>query len=80
MKTPSVSLGAHFNNFIHDQVQTGRYRSANDVIRAGLRLLEDYNVKLHTLQGALIAGEEDPPVPFDSESFLKRMQQANHEQ
>jgi antitoxin ParD1/3/4 len=39
-RNTSVSLGDHFTAFVDEQVQTGRYGSASDVIRAGLRLLE----------------------------------------
>ena len=79
MKKNSVSLGKYFTNFINAQVQTGRYGSTSDVLRAGLRLLEEYDLKLQALQDALIDGEEDAPVPFNSEAFLTRMQ-AKHGQ
>jgi len=70
----SVSLGDHFAEFIDAQVRTGRYGSASDVVRAGLRLLEEHEIKVKALQEALIAGEESgKPEPFDNEAFLKRM-------
>ncbi|MDR2892871.1 MAG: type II toxin-antitoxin system ParD family antitoxin [Deltaproteobacteria bacterium] len=74
MKNTSVSLGDHFTCFIDAQVQAGRYGSASDVVRAGLRLLEEHDLKLKALQNALIAGEESgEPAPFDNEAFLARM-------
>ena len=80
IKSTSVSLGEHFTNFIDAQVQTGRYGSTSDVVRAGLRLLEEHDLKLKALQGALKAGEESgAPVSFDSEAFLARMR-AKHGQ
>jgi antitoxin ParD1/3/4 len=39
-RNTSVSLGDHFTSFIDEQVESGRYSSASDVIRAGLRMLE----------------------------------------
>ncbi len=37
----SYSLGSQFETFVREQVETGRYQSASEVIRAGLRLLQD---------------------------------------
>lgn len=73
-RNTSVSLGDHFADFIDAQVQTGRYGSASDVVRAGLRLLEEHEAKVKALRDALVAGEESgPPMPFDNKAFLKRM-------
>ena len=73
-RNTSVALGPHFTNFIDAQVQGGRYGSASDVVRAGLRLLEEHETKVKALQDALKAGlESGEPRPFDSEAFLKRM-------
>jgi len=73
-RNTSASLGSHFAEFIDGQVQTGRYGSASDVVRAGLRPLEEHEAKVKALQDALIAGEESgPPAPFDNKTFLKRL-------
>lgn len=72
-RNTSVSLGAHFNAFVEAQIAQGRYGSASDVMRAGLRLLEEQEVKLAALRGALIAGEESgPSSAFDFEAFIAR--------
>lgn len=73
-KNTSVSLGDHFISFIDTQVQAGRYGSASDVVRAGLRLLEEHEARVKALQDALIAGEESGPTrPFDPDAFIRRM-------
>lgn len=72
-KNTSMSLGDHFAGFIDTQVQTGRYGSASDVVRAGLRLLEEHENKVKALRDALIAGEQSgEPQPFDFEGFKAR--------
>lgn len=77
-RNTSVTLGNHFAGFISEQVHTGRYGSASDVVRAGLRLLEEHETKVKTLQDALIAGEKSgTPRPFDESAFLSRMHK-NH--
>ncbi|WP_374788957.1 type II toxin-antitoxin system ParD family antitoxin [Brucella oryzae] len=73
-RNTSVSLGDHFVNFIDSQVRGGRYGSASDVVRAGLRLLEEQETRVKSLQEALIAGEESgQSKPLDLEGFLQRM-------
>ena len=73
-KNTSMSLGDHFTDFIDTQVQAGRYGSASDVVRAGLRLLEEHEAKVKALQDALIAGEQSgEPRPFDNQAFLQKM-------
>lgn len=73
-RNTSVSLGDHFADFIDAQVESGRYGSASDVVRAGLRLLESHETQVRALQEALKAGEASgAPTPFDSEAFLERM-------
>lgn len=78
-RNTSVTLGDHFASFISEQVQAGRYGSASDVVRAGLRLLEEHEAKVKALQEALIAGEQSgEPQSFDFEAFKAR-KRAEHE-
>jgi antitoxin ParD1/3/4 len=72
-KHTSFSLGDHFTRFIEAQVARGRYGSASDVVRAGLRLLEEQEAKLTSLRSALIEGEQSgTSTSFDFEGFVAR--------
>jgi antitoxin ParD1/3/4 len=67
----SVSLDEHFVSFVAEQVNSGRYRSASEVIRAGLRLLEEREAHLTALRNALVVGEESGPAEeFDFDAFV----------
>lgn len=67
----SISLDDHFAAFLAHEVATGRYRSASEVVRAGLRLLEDQETQMSALRAALIAGEESgEPEAFDFDAFI----------
>lgn len=72
-KNTSVSLGDHFADFVEDRVSTGRYSTASDVVRAGLRLLEEQEARLDALRSALEAGERSgPSKPLDFDAFIAR--------
>jgi len=73
MKNTSVIIGDHLVDFIERQVERGRYGSASDVVRAGLRLLEEREAKLEALRGALVEGEDSgPSTPFDFDEFIAK--------
>ena len=70
-RNTSISLGDHFARFVDALVEGGRYGSASDVVRAGLRLLEEHEAKLAVLRGALVEGERSgPSTPFDFDAFI----------
>ncbi len=55
-KTTSITLGDHFLGFVEEQVSAGRYGSASEVVRAGLRILEEHETKHAALQRAITEG------------------------
>jgi antitoxin ParD1/3/4 len=57
-RNTSIVLGDHFEGFIEKQIESGRYGSASEVIRASLRLLEEREQRIRALSRALIEGEE----------------------
>ena len=72
-KNTSISLGEHFTRFVDQQVEEGRFQSASEVVRAGLRLLEEHELQIERLRAAIIEGEESgEPQPFDFDDFLAR--------
>lgn len=74
MKNTSISLGNYFDQFIQKQVSTGRYKNVSEVIRAGLRLLENEERKVLALRNAIQEGLDSALVEdFDFEDNLKRL-------
>ncbi|MCY4547346.1 MAG: type II toxin-antitoxin system ParD family antitoxin [Defluviicoccus sp.] len=70
-RNTSVSLGDHFVGFIDERIASGRYSSASDVVRAGLRLLEEHEARLESLREALAEGERSGSASaFDFETFI----------
>lgn len=75
-RNTSVSLGDHFVEFVDAQVAQGRFGSASEVIRAGLRLLEEHEAKLAALRAALVEGEQSgAATAFDFDDFIRRKKQ-----
>ena len=70
-KNTSITLGEHFAAFVEEQISMGRYGNASEVVRAGLRLLEEREAKLRALRAAIAEGlESGPAEPFDVEAFI----------
>jgi len=74
MRNTSISLGNYFDQFISSQVSAGRYKNVSEVVRAGLRLLEDEESKRIALRSAIQKGLDSPRVEnFDFEENLKKL-------
>ena len=69
----SVALSPHFESFVKQQVSTGRFNNVSEVVRAGLRLLEDqeqaHTLKLQELRAAIQAGAASGPGTPAAEVF-----------
>ena len=73
-KNTSISLGDYFENFINNEIKSGRYGSVSEVIRTALHLLESEERKLNDLRNALIAGEQSGFVEdFNPNEHLKAL-------
>lgn len=72
-KNTSVSLGAHYESFISNQVKQGRFGSASEAIRAGLRLLEEREAKLSLLRRALLEGEQSGTADYSLKGLMEEM-------
>ena len=69
-RNTSVTIGNHFEAFIAEQLKEGRYGSASEVVRAGLRLLEEQESRVRQLRAALIEGEESGFVEYSLQEFM----------
>lgn len=57
-RSTSITLGSHFDDFIATQLNSGRYGSVSEIVRSGLRLLEQKESKLEQLRRLLDEGEQ----------------------
>ena len=73
-KNTSISLGDHFESFIQNEISSGRYSSASEVVRTALRLLETEENKLKVLRAAIEEGEKSGFVEdFDPKAHLQAL-------
>ncbi len=79
MKTTSVALGPHFEDFIQASIISGRYNNASEVVRSGLRLLEDQEQRIAALRSAIEEGMNSGIVEdFDPQEHLQQMKARKH--
>lgn len=73
-RNTSVSLGDYFESFVDNEVSEGRYRNASEVIRAGLRLLEEEENRIEILKNAIKAGIDSGfATGFNPKTHLKAL-------
>lgn len=78
MKNTSVSLGSYFDEFVQSRISEGRYKNVSEVIRAGLRLLENEENKALALRSAIQEGVDSGIAhDFDASKNLEELK-ADH--
>ena len=79
-KNTSVTLGNHFEQIIERSIKSGRYSSASEVIRAGLRMIDEKEQKISLLREAIEAGERSGYVKdFDPVEHLAELNRKHAE-
>ena len=74
MKNTSISLGNYFDQFVQTQVSAGRYKNVSEVIRAGLRLLENEESKVLAIKNAIQEGINSGIAhDFDPDKHLQEL-------
>ena len=77
VRNTSISLGNHFDKFVDDKVAMGRFKNASEVIRAGLRLLEEEESKIVVLKKAIETGIESGLARnFNANKHLEKLKAA----
>lgn len=77
MKNTSVSLDNYFDDFVQGQVSAGRYKDVSEVIRAGLRLMENEESKAIALRKAIQEGiDSGIATDFNRDDFLRELKQS----
>lgn len=73
-RNTSISIGDYFDRFIQNRISAGRYKNASEVVRAGLRLLEEEENRIIALRDAIQEGiESGRAYDFNPESHLERL-------
>jgi antitoxin ParD1/3/4 len=76
---PNVSLGSHFEDFVAQQIDKGRFQNASEVVRAGLRLLEDHELeraeRAARLSRDINAAFDDPADDVPADQVFDRLEQ-----
>jgi antitoxin ParD1/3/4 len=77
-KNTSISLGEHFDSFVTEQLENGRFASTSEIVRAGLRLLEEEETKLAALRKMLDEGEASEFVEYSLSGLIEELDSETH--
>ncbi|MFD2914657.1 type II toxin-antitoxin system ParD family antitoxin [Psychroserpens luteus] len=78
-KNTSISLGNYFDEFVQSRIKEGRFKNVSEVIRAGLRLLEEEESKVIALRYAIQDGIDSGIAhDFDPKAHLKSLKTKKH--
>jgi antitoxin ParD1/3/4 len=73
-RNTSISIGTYFDDFIQNRISAGRFKNASEVVRAGLRLLEEEENRIIALKEAIQKGVESGiAYDFNPESHLEKL-------
>jgi antitoxin ParD1/3/4 len=73
-RNTSISIGDYFDRFIKSRISAGRYKNASEVVRAGLRLLEEEENRIMALRASIQEGiESGIAQDFDPDRHLKKL-------
>jgi antitoxin ParD1/3/4 len=73
-RNTSISIGDYFDNFIQNRITAGRFKNASEVVRAGLRLLEEEENKIIVLRASIQEGiDSGIAFDFNPESHLEKL-------
>lgn len=75
LRNTSITLGNRFDKFAQIQVESGRYSSVSEVVRAGLRMLEEREMKIAALRAALQAGLDSGRVEYSFDKFMSELKE-----
>ena len=75
-RTVTVTLGPHYEAFIQANIAGGRYNNVSEVVRAGLRRLEEEEARINAFCAAVDEGDSSPDVlDFDEEAFIQELKE-----
>jgi antitoxin ParD1/3/4 len=73
-RNTSISIGDYFDNFIQNRISAGRFKNASEVVRAGLRLLEEEENKIIALRVSIKEGiDSGIAYDFNPKSHLEKL-------